>query len=1238
MSVARHPLTPGLLRMVVVNTHLMRDRIEELPLDGHTAIIAKNQSGKTSLMKLLPFFLGALPREVQPPEKDHRNFVEFYLPTNASYIACEYVNANGQVRAVVVHTDPSKQTVQYRLVRSGLTLDMFLKRGDGVPPSFVLNADFEAHARAMGFSLNGRLITSTRDFKGIIQGRYPSGSTLDRATFAGLVEQFGLGRRSNPLDNIEQLFLTTIRNNFSITDLLSVVTNKVLDFSGRKIPILGGANSQENLSLVDDFRAYHGVMGMEPAFRDAETADTRRAEFDAALTSLLSKLMGSSTLAAREISELQERRSGLITAHRMAVAAMDEERAAAATARVEAEARINEARRGIEEIERIERVLREQNADKAGAQLARRPALEDRLEAILTELALQNRNRPEIEALHGDRVAAIRERERREHREIDDRRIEIARLVDGFKEGIRRSAAEQEEALRADHAKTLEILDAELETLSDRRERLQNALSEVIADTMAVAEQDRCATRVREAASELKQMTDSAARSDAEFRKAQTDLEGAERAALDAEKELHGLEARHRDIQARREPAPGSLQWWLERNVPGWRETIGLVIDERLLAKTNLDPAEAEGTSFYGVSLDHARIGGGCPTLEALEREQAEIADRKDRAELAVAALRKSTEQAAAARRKAMKLRDQDSAQAEIAAKAHAGALSSLDEATRAVEVSKDVQRADLRASLEELKGLTDSRRTQRAAAVAAHRAALTAGRERTEARLSAETRELVEEAARLADARSVLEKEIRTALAEADALRAAALADDRLPADRVRALMAEETDLRRALAAMPAAEALERKWTEFTSLTRPRRAEHEDAIPLLEQAREAKVREIAALEDRRKVATSAHEADIDRIDGRTRVLEGLKNRADMRLQTPGADIEAPEDLSGLDPAGIGDLLERIRDAEDERKKANRIIADKVRLLRNGFSEVNGRIRDLYRDRAKTLGTAPEGPRWLPIFAEWFDTGHETMWQTIRNQIGVVAVPILESSHRLHEIDKEIASVSRKLRNAIARLPTFPGVSDVDLSLRSRLRLEGFWRDMEEFVRQHDTWQRDPDVLDIDPLVDALERYLRNWPVGVIPEVDMRDQIFIEGQLREGNELRKLTRDTDLGKLSSEGGSSIIRLIILTAAIDLIRDKSDVRFTWCVDELGRLDRDNSCHLVDMLTRNNVTLVTGAPELNHDVRAAFANRIEIARIPGKTSTTLITVDATNTRRNGIREWDEHGDLVYPEGDR
>lgn len=1224
----------GLIRMVVVNTDHFSNRYEELPLDAHTAIIAQNGSGKTTLMKLLPFFLGAAPSQVQSPATEKKNFINFYLPTDASYLACEYRNSRGQVRSVVVHTDPQKKLIQYRLVRGGLSKCLFVTEDEDGVESFVRNVDFEVNARRCGLAVNSRLITARRDYRGIIQGRFPEDSRQEKSVFYGLVDDFGIGRRSAPLDNIDQLFLTTLDSKFSLADLIAVVTNKVVDFSDRKIQILGGAVTQDTLSLVEDFRAMNAIASLEPRFREAETAETQRLHFYGLAKALITQIAGAEQVAAAQISEAEIETQRRKEAHQAALNALEEENTSLSRERAAQRQNIISLGEKIADIDREEGGLLAQGAEGAAEALAALPAMRGRQASIEQTLSLRDKGRSEIEEEHKRIVTAIKDEAREEAAGIDARMIEITEEIDAVRDRTETAAREHEAGFETTLLLRQEDLDRSIAATTVRKDDLGNMLLEVAADAPLVAERDRLAARLEEKRQEADVARNRAAASEKAFQAAAADLTSASRTVEEIAAKLGKLNRQHEALQARREPKADSLQAYLERNHSGWRESIGKLINEDLLKRTDLNPAEGNGDTLFGVSLDLDRITEGCPALETLEREQAQLSEQLAEVEHELAAARGAEARAASSRAKAVRVRDIDAAQADHAGATLKAAEDALAEAQAMVEGSIESRRAALREEIAAVRLDLEEKTGARRAFELEMRQKTAEMRAATRQKVSEAIRHLIEGKARLAARKKDHATDLRHRLVDEQRRRAELLAGGTMDAEAVHSLTGELAAIGAKLADASRLEDVARRWADFCEAAQPRRSAHRDAISVLEQEVEVLANRISANDASIKELKADHARQLDALDIRRQTLFERKTAATERLKNEQGDIELPENMAGCDPMSIPDLLEELRDVEQKRRSMSRAIEGIVRELRGAFNNVPGRIRNLHRDRARTLGNVPEGPRWLPIFQEWFDTGQSAMRETIQSQIGLVAGPIRESSRRLKEIEEEVSLVSRRLRAAIARLPDFPRVSEVDLSLRSRLRGMGFWGDMEEFVAQFEHWSRDTSMVEIDGLVEALEKYLSNWPVGANPEIDIRDALYIEGQLREGTEIKKLTKDTDIGKLSSTGGASIIRLIILTAAIDLIRDGSNVNFTWCVDEFGQLDSANSQQLIDMLTQNGITLVTGAPSLQARTRRFFANRISILELPGQQTKTLISHDATDNRRHGIREWTDEGELAFP----
>lgn len=1230
---------PGMIRMIVVNTHRMKNRIEELPLDGHTAIIAKNQSGKTSLMKLLPFFWGAEMRQIQQPSAEKKNFIEFYLPTESSYVACEYRNARGDVRSVVVHSDPQKASIQYRLIRGHLSEDLFLITNDDGSKTFVKNVDFESNARRVLAAENlrnprtvhSKLITSTRDYRGIIQGRVPEGSN-DKTLFRGLIEDYGIGRLSAPLDNVDRLFLTMLDNNFALSDLLSIVTNKAMESKSMTVSILGASNSPDNLALAEDFRAYRRVMAMEPMFRDAETTDNRRRAYEAELALLLARLSRAISLGQLSVEKME---AELVT-NRDASRAREDDLTKTINATNErlstANGEIKGHRREITRLEKIEADLRAAGADKAALELEQRPALQAELDTTRKTIDALNGDRDRIEARFSRITDEAREACRVQAAAIDARLIAIPGEIDVIKSAALAASAKTKSDVISKHAMVMAGSDVALNELAARRDAISDRLSDLKADDELVRIHELQLTRVAERSGEFDKISAKAKASGKDADTAHEALIAAQLANKQAKSRVETLERREMEIRAQREPEPGTLRHWLERNTPEWRETIGKVIREDLLVKKDVNPFADDGKSFFGVHVDLTKVESGCASLENLEGDLLSVMADLEAARIQQADAAKAEASAASTRQKAMKQRDSDQAQADISANNLKTARTSEQDASRDVVASLSKKRAELQKERTRIDGDIAGLRAKISAKKVEETKEIQHLDDEASTRANEDVQHLIAEQKSALSAKSDLSAQEAAKLSSIQADKAAALEKEGTDPARIKELVAREAELSLKLQALERLASQKAAWDDFMAHQKPQIASLKDQVAVAERDVEVLTGDVKTLTVEREATQMAARKFADEISAKRDKMQARVARGEAKLKS-----EAKGGIAGIedeiDPLLIDDISEEIDQRKAELKKAFSEIASAVRKLKIGFTDVHGRIRESYMLRAKSLQSA-EGPEWLAIFADWYDSTHLMVRSAIHDLLPMVSAPIFNAYKRLEEFDHEIGLVSRRLRAAIAGLAQFPGISDVDLNFRSHIKQIDFWADLEGFVKIWREWTRDPAGMEADQLVEALERLLKRFPNGANPEVNLRDMLYIEGSLKEGLDTRRITRDTDLGKLSSEGGASILRLIILTAAVHLIRDGSDVRFTWCVDEFGRLDRANSRHLLEMLTNNGITLVTGAPDLNHGIRSAFANRISINVIPELNTTTLITVDDTGKSRIGIRAWNE-GEIGFAE---
>lgn len=1221
---------PGFIRIVVVNTYMIFNRIEEIPLDRPTALLGKNQIGKTSILKLLSFFFGETPARIQPVVADRQNFLSFFLPTTSSYIACEYYNANGQVRSVVVHPDPARTAIQYRLIRGPLRKELFVTLSEGGSFEFIPCADFERNANQLGVDVNSRLVTSTRDYRGIIQGHYPPESTLARSGFNGLIEDYGIGRRSAPLYNIEKLALTALQNNFAVTDLLLVITRKVTDHQENRISIFGGASGLERLSIAKDFRAYKTVMRLEPKFREAEREGHRHTEYTDEIKELKTRLADGISHTVTRLKALDEKQTSMNRSHKDSLKQTGEQIDAVISASAEHVARSEALAALIEDIDKTEAKLRSLAADRAAQALAERPSLEARLETVSQSITMITGDRQATDRQFEEILARIKNEERADL----DANSELALALREKRssvyqhQGVKKQEARND--LEARHARQLADIEKRAETQRARHRDTLDALYNVTADSVTIENREVQADRVKSKQLEQDRIEQLSIDSQDLLKSEDDTLHQASAKLSDLRSKLSGVEARHAKVQERREPDPASLQAWLERSKPEWRDTIGKIIDERLLERTNLSPDNSlSSEGVFGLHIDLQNVESGCPSIEALEHQQITLTEEIAALSLAIKEAEKQEKTIAGSRNRASREHDKNTAQLEIAKTGLENAIVGLAAAEKEEAISLEEARAKAQAKRKDIEAKIEEINEKRTALQVNHTAMVQEVEKGIDETAQSEISALDAEIETLGQKRTEIS---RIAIERAEKLKSehdAALIGKGQDADTLGRLVKEEEDLTEKLQALLPMERLERDWTDFVGTLTPRRQGYRDEIQTLELQVASCNEKLRNLKSDRRDAVESFEGAAEALKNEYKILNELKLRAEMRLQVKGEEIIPSEDAP-INPMSIISVIEELDQAEARRKEAANQVYRLVRQLKHGFRSTSGQIREIVETNVDIEGDL----LWLPIFAMWYDSGHTAMWVSIRSAVTMTTQPILESYRKLQEADDAIATMSRRLRASIAALPAFPGVSDVDISVRSRLRQQQFWGRMEALVGEYRAWREDPENIDVDGLIETLEAYLDCWPTGATPEVNLAEMIYIEGSLREGDHLVKINRNTKIGEISSGGGSSIIRLILLTAAVNLIRDKSDVRFTWCLDELAHVDEGNIRLIIKMSEQNNITLIAGAPDLGPGALKLFTNVIRMEGAPGRQGSSMSRIDLSGESGHGIREWDSCGNLRYP----
>ena len=105
----------------------------------------------------------------------------------------------------------------------------------------------------------------------------------------------------------------------------------------------------------------------------------------------------------------------------------------------------------------------------------------------------------------------------------------------------------------------------------------------------------------------------------------------------------------------------------------------------------------------------------------------------------------------------------------------------------------------------------------------------------------------------------------------------------------------------------------------------------------------------------------------------------------------------------------------------------------------------------------------------------------------------------------------------------------------------------------------------------------------------------------------DGDGTKSARHEAALARMSSNGLSYIILVVILIGFVNRVRRKEKVVVPFVVDELKDLSVGNATALLDLLARNNITLVSAFPDVDPDLAPLFHRNYKI--LPGRTLATV-----------------------------
>lgn len=1186
-----------LLRVITIDSYSQGGETL-LRVEGGAILTGDNGAGKTSLIRLIPVFYGELPKRIT---LGSLSFADFYLARSTSYIIFEYLQ-RGEPRLAVMYSNAADATVQaftYRFIRAPYSLDLFTTDGR----TLVSNDHLSTHLKMKGVTFSRAL--SHDAYRSIIQGRVHAGK--EAAANRSLVADYAFTASNSRLDHIDRIVSGMFHRKAEFNDFLRMVVSYISD-KNDAFTIPGDRAQLANWPR--QYAAYQKVMecaSIMPEILERETK-IKGAEHQLAIAHAKARKLAQHALIKYQRAEE--------AAALMKVSLNEEENefqvkdAAFVASETEFRSEAEAKEREVSGLDQTKKVFEGERIDDKVALVALLPKLETDIQSARDRhkviLGTKNEIEEKFTAQKQEELNFMQERKEG----LQSERDEVTEKFDSRIEGFRAEQEPLEEDARSRFGAQIEGLRSE-----------QLAVAKEVAVIRTKIQNPNAAPEVLQLNEEKVQARITAQRAIAEPRaklaeatrlvgSAKADYESMDKRVLQLAHDIEAVDRRIADLKRQSVPDQHSLLAFLRNEKPSWGADVAKVINESLLARTDLSPALMEdvGQSFYGIELDLAKIEN--PLVADEDRLLQEIQQNEShRAELK---RQHANDQEGLARLLA-KLEQARQVEA-IAEQAVIGAEALLNIAGQEEAASRQAVNQSLRENKQRFEAeestLLEKQKTKDSALHDAQRFM-----EQAIAKIKADTRAGLDRLAKeKKDAINGItkrieenEKDSRAKVATIDQQRISALANEGVDMKTLNALDEEIRGLEQKQTAARKAQSRVTEWNAWLESQWSQRARLEKA------GKSARIRE-GEVKLQRNTAKDAWnerreqlQSDISRISSEAAHARELNENAGRLIHNHRLEDYAPDpETEKLEYDPVWTLEHMATVSQTAKRERDIFYGDlKIRVneIKRAFRAGAGTpVGDFFALQQDSVDIDDDNPRaWVAPFTSWFDDKHKQDLSSLLLQARRFGSFIMGFHREIDDFSREITNFNRRMQDALDKVTVFARISKIKINFNSTLTTKEYWGPIRDFIRNNDHWilsqSNEPPPASY---AHDLDRVLEHWDIREGVRAERISLIDVSGEVTENGVEKKFRDGKGMKELSSNGLSYLILTIIFVGFLRMIRGSANVRVTYAVDELGDLDIKNIGIMVDMLHQNGIGLVSATPGADIAVLSQFKNRYRVKR--------------------------------------
>ncbi|EKA7380503.1 ATP-binding protein [Vibrio parahaemolyticus] len=1183
----------GLKKVIAINSYQKKKMFSEYDFDSPTQLTGDNGAGKTSLLRLIPFFYGANGSQIVRKSNVNKPFAEWYLPYNNSYIVFEYTTARGQIAHVICYRNLStKGGIVYLFVRGEFEQSVLIKQDHEEKPYAIACTKLVSELNSKGIDYESR-ITSVKEYREIIQN-------INAGTRNNKYLNYSLCFGRNDVRHIEKITAALISGEFNMADTKALFLD-ILEQGNSTLEF--GVDASKIERWCDDYKGLISFLDKKNSFIEAIANNKQIAYLTGRLANALLVIREESDKLAESLSTAHRERSDYIEAIEKQVEDIRSQMLDEDTSRDSLQRAVRNLNSEIEV--HYQKLLKYEENDypELSIKLKQLPSLEDKLshqrksyaelETKVTNVKdKRDRDLQNLESKFNDEKSKLTEQKLKVQQEAKEKQTKVD---DTFQQQLNQLSQSNNNFAK----NTNKLLIERRAELATQEQRLKNPdIDQLLIEQREQLESEK--DKHQDQVNVLNQAVSSAEKEEDHLRRERTNqLSNLETTCI----KKRNAEEKLKLVSARLDPESGTLFSFLETHKVGWQcSPLGKVLTDDLLMDTTLAPSMTEDSGrLFDLSINTSNLPDCTVTNQADREEQANLIDLIDTLEESEVELNGHIKKIDAAIKdsniKLAQVRNELRNTEHDLAQAKRNLENKKIEITRAKEtlveqISSNIKslkqnifliETELSETEQHFKESESKLRNDRLTQISTIETALEINTEAINNTLDKNHQMLCEN-------RERIKIEYEQRLSEQGVSRdlyQRYKTDIELIETEIENLKAKTQDIKEY-----------EVWLSIYNIDDPkRRNSRNDKLKELESVNQS----IRSFETKLKELRSETHRIKQQFKETIDTLENRKKRADSAIYRL-SNFEAFEFEEQIDEdfnynGDLNSILSEVESKLPELEKLSKqrkkdIQQMEVITLGLGDGELYRFWNETSRNTINEDIVASDSKRIDILEKIMNDIIPQVTNITIDSAVNMGRM-LVDFKDRLLSFDRDIKKLGRNVSEQVKVNNTFSVVGSIDINVESSLsKLQG-WQDIINFSEIYEEWDRTGAAeLPTKEFFNALDTLTYHISAD---KVKKPTELFdIKFEVIENNQRKTAKTDKDMRDLASNGTNLLIQSMLYLALLTQQRGASRLSITYPTDEIGKLTAENQAKLLKMMDAHSFNVVAAQPDGNNRTANLFKN--------------------------------------------